>query len=243
MKIDVVSSCWRYPRALVFHLSAMLGASSDGDRLRSVVYFAEEDTDVLTVIRYFCELQERLGREFLVPVPFSRPRLMRRAIARNHYCEGSDADLVVFTDVDYLYPGGVLAAIGRECVERGLSRHIFFTPNVRQSIDHEQGDLDLRRVVLSALWPMVPTGAYEIKRLDRAIGGSQIVSGEVARSHGYVPRSKWQQPADVWQRTFEDVAYRKSLQEVGVTQCPLDAVGVWRIRHSQRGREQIGCQN
>lgn len=246
MFIEIVTSCWHYPRALAFHLSGLVTADiRPGDQVRCVVFFCEgqEDLETVRVLEWFIKRIGADPQRQILPLSMPRRQLMRRAIARNLAATTTRADWLVFTDVDYIYGGQSLVSIAGELDGFGDRRVLCYTPHVRQSICHAAGDAELARVDLSNLALLRLGTDYESKPIARPIGGSQIVPGSVAREFGYCPASRHQSPADNWCRTFEDVEFRSILTRSGIPIIPLSACGVHRIRHSERGRENVGCRN
>jgi len=246
MLLEIVTSCWHYPRALAFHLSGLATAEiRPGDQVRCVVFFCEgqEDLETVRVLEWFIKRIGKDPQRQILPLSMPRRQLMRRAIARNLAATTTRADWLVFTDVDYIYGGQSLASIAGELDRFEDRRVLCYTPHVRQSICHAAGDAELARVDLSNLALLRLGTDYESKPIARPIGGSQIVPGSVAREFGYCPASRHQSPADNWCRTFEDVEFRSILTRSGIPIIPLSACGVHRIRHSERGRENVGCRN
>lgn len=246
MLLEIVTSCWHYPRALAFHLSALATAEiRPGDQVRCVVFFSEgmEDRETVDVLTWFIKRIGADPQRQILPLALPRRQLMRRAISRNLAATSTRADWVVFTDVDYIYGGTSLVNIAGELERFGDRWVLCFTPHVRQSICHEAGDAELARVDLSNLAVLRLGTDYESKPIARPIGGSQIVPGSVAREYGYCPSGRHQEPAENWCRTFEDVEYRSILTRSGIPIVPLAACGVHRIRHSDRGRENVECRN
>ena len=77
-----------------------------------------------------------------------------------------------------------------------------------------------------------------LKRHNRAIGGLQIVRGDVARRLGYCrDEPRFMQPASRWMRTFEDVRFREIL---GTQGSPVEVEGLMRIEHHAKGRADGG---
>lgn len=243
MKIEVVSSCWRYWRALCFHLSQYVLHPPARCHVTATVCYAFSDALTVRALGYFNEfglcgaLSGNVQFNF---EPFAEADLMRRAIARNSIALECKADWIVFTDVDYLYPGQALDQMAAELEASGDS--LCYTPCVLQSKTHYDGECELARVGNGPAVLDVDSSLYELKKLARPIGGSQIVRGATARRLGYVPEHpEFHRPCKVWQRTFEDVVFRK---ECGLPIRGLQTVGgVHRIRHSKRGRTDLLCEN
>src|SRR5690606_11528565 len=72
---------------------------------------------------------------------------------------------------------------------------------------------------------------------NRAIGGLQIVKGEFARKHGYIPNhKKYQTPPDVpFPDTKDDACYRRELLKIGTGKTIGPLASLYRIRHTEVG--------
>ena len=238
MTLQLVVSCWRYWRSLTFHLSALAHPVFECKVIATVAYCPEDDQTV-RVLSFFDRYVRPPGIVFDF-VPFARPRLMRRAIARNLAALTTSADWVIFTDVDYIYPGHVLDEMSKALL--GARNALLFTPCIEQSTTHSHGELELARISCPGLYDLTPE-LYSPIPLTRPIGGSQIVRGETARRLGYVPAmSKYHRSSDRWRRTFEDTAFRRACLADGLEIIALPTLGIRRIRHAQRGRE-TDCEN
>jgi hypothetical protein len=72
---------------------------------------------------------------------------------------------------------------------------------------------------------------------DRAIGGVQIVPGEIARTRGYCNgRRRLLTVPSSFGGFSDDVTFRRSL---GTNGTPIDFNGVYRIRHRNRQRIDV----
>lgn len=237
--IEIVSSCWRYDRCATYHLSALV-LNPPKTPVRATVYFCEDDAPTVSVLEYFS------GRAVPGVVwdfrALPRQGLMRRAIARNDAANRTQADWLIFTDIDYLYSGQAVDEIaaglsGADDWKLYFTRHILTTTQ-------EAGDALIDAVSAPGLYA-TDGAAFAPTTLPRAIGGSQIVSGRLARKAGYLPNHKrFQKPHDSWRRTFEDRVFRTVLAEKHAAyQSRLtEAKSVARIRHTKRGRFQ-DCRN
>lgn len=113
-----------------------------------------------------------------------------------------------------------------------VSGPLAFPCRVNVSRDHEVGGAAISQVVGVGTYDIAP-GDYVPVRVRRAIGGLQVVRGDVAREKGYLPRGRWQKPAKAWQVTSDDIAFRRSL---GTSGEPIEIPNLFRIRHIQRGQ-------
>lgn len=241
LAIQTVSHCYRYPRLLVRRLSAAMLYPPVACRVECVVFFTAADSFVNRVIAHFAAL-DWPANVTLRPWPIGTPHLLRRAIGRNMAAKLTTADLVIFDDIDYLYGPGCLDAIAAATAPRITAGEPLFFPRVVQvSADHERGDAVIFSTPFDppAVVGLPPADHFAPKRMNRAVGGCQWVAGDVAR-RGYLPNSqRYQKPQERWRRTHEDRVYRASLGGRGT---PLDIPGVYRIRHSKRGRFNVGVE-
>ena len=240
MLLQTVAHCYRYPRALAYHLSAFHLHPPENCDLLAVVYFSEQDETLGETIDYFCSLPlaPRVTLEFR-SLPLDQ--LCRRAIGRHAAAKANDADFVLFCDVDYLFGKGSLdiaaAAMRSAC---HTAPHLMHVREVRSSIDHEAGDAELARVDRPQLIEPNPS-RYTTSGLRTAIGGSQWLPGKFLRERGYLPEGhRFLRPAPRWMRTFCDKAARNWW---GLPSIPLEVPNVWRIRHGAAGRFNHNCTN
>jgi hypothetical protein len=163
---------------------------------------------------------------------------MRRAIGRNLAAKATLADVVWFADCDMLFRAATFddlaTAIGRH--PTGM---LYYPRHVLVSKSHAAGDQDIARASDRSKLVSLDATKFRPRRYGRAIGGVQIVRGDVARSRGYLPNTRWQRPRPRWGTTNEDVHFRRAL---GSPQFGVDLRGVYRLRHSKCGYIDIGCE-
>ena len=234
--IEVVSHCWNYSRLLALQLSGFATAPPERHELTATVFYCDEDRDTVGVLDFFLSLQvERVRWRFL---PLERRYLLRRAIGRNNAALSTAADVLVFTDCDYVYLDGAVDAIGDAVLSAGRPVLAYIRGH-QASESHEAGDAVIESVAGPGI-AKLDTSMFSESRLARAIGGSQIVAGDWARAHGYIPRhARYHRPASEWKRTFEDAVFRRAS---GLPSLPIDCQSVYRVRHSKRGRFDIGVK-
>lgn len=160
-------------------------------------------------------------------------QLFRRAIGRNMRAKESMADVLWYTDCDYVFARGCLDDVAR-----------FVDPETPLSMpsrifihrDHATGDAELERMRHEAL-PKPDLSLFVEKRQGPCIGGIQLVGGKWARNHGYLDGTKWVDPVseDEGFRSCRcDRAFRKHNQLSAVR---LPIAGVRRCRHTKDGRD------
>ena len=208
------------------------------------VCYCPDDKPVAWVLEYFAgNGQRRIPTSQLHPLfrwmPLSPACLCRRAIGRNLVALQTQADWVWFTDTDYLFGPGCLDNLAAQLTLLPAEINLVY-PRRAIVTSHEAGDRLIAQVTSPAIHPIVLTDFTETKKYNRAIGGIQIARGDVCREKGYLDGNpKWQQPAAQWMRTHEDRHFRASLGTAGK---PLDVPQVYRIRHSLRGRFDVGVE-
>lgn len=150
-------------------------------------------------------------------MPLDTPQLLNRNIGRNLAARATTADWIWFCDADYLFgPGSLEALANIDPAESPL----FYPQTVYKSTffydDEPEAAFDWSRYVPS--------------RLRLAIGGAQIVPGDVARKHGYLDNPHDQRPVkgDKFLNTRGDSGFRHSL---GTSGKAVDIPNVYRLRH------------
>lgn len=235
--VQVVNHVWNYSRLACLHLSQYVLHPPKSVTATVTICFCPEDTETLNVLDYFGKIE--VPNVIWHWKPMAKERLMRRAIGRDEVARESQADAVLFGDIDYTYGRDCLDAIVAAMFEYKEPK-LFYPRKPQQSVDHAAGDSEIAKVTSIAVYDL-DHDKYHGVPLDRAIGGCQWIFGSTAREKGYLPAGhKFMQPAAEWQRTRCDPIARFHW---GLPQVPLKVQGVTRIRHSTRGRTDIGCRN
>lgn len=257
--IELVVHCWRYSRLLTYQLSALVLHPPQRARVRAVVFYSQED-------RRTCELlQQPRVQSFLYSFeqssieifawPLETASLLRRAIGRNAAAKASTAPIVWFADCDMPIRGETFDWL----VENWPDDAALCYPRHVGKCTHAHGD-ELIEAVAGHQFYDIDTTDFPAARQRRAIGGTQIVRGALAREHGYLdpghPKNterqalrlakRYHKPQERWRRTTEDPSYRGWLQHVSGERVgrghALDVPGVYRIRHSKYGRKDEGVE-
>lgn len=241
LTLQLVNHCWNYWRLATLHLSQLCLHPPQRCRVICTICHAPagDDPNTAAVLAYFSMLQiENVKWDF-----FEMPArdLCRRAIGRNIVCQSSKADFVLLGDIDYCFGAGAMDAAAEQLEGTLDSRGpaIMFPREIKQSIDHACGDAEIARVDRPRILDLSGE-LYQTTELRTAIGGAQYIPGDFARKEGYLPRSRrFQRPAEVWVRTFCDRAFRRWS---GLPVVAIDVPQVYRVRHSTRGRFDIGVE-
>lgn len=231
--IEICSHCFRYPRLLTLHLSAYVLYPPKSEVVVTVCY-SKSDKTVLDTLDFFSGIKVPSVTWRWMDLPHNQ--LMRRAIGRDMVCRTTDAEYLLLSDIDYVLRGHVIDAAVEEM--RASKPALCYPRLPLQSISHEHGDSEIEKVIHPAIYDIDESKYAEIK-IDRPIGGCQWYPGDVARKRGYLPKGhKFLNPEPVWRQTREDGRARGYS---GLDNKALSVSGVYRIRHSDRGRENKEC--
>jgi hypothetical protein len=230
--VTIVTHCWRYSRVLTYQLSSLLLHPPKNVEASIFVFYTREDQPTRDVIDFFLG-QRWLGMAF-GGVDIPRTHLLNRSIGRNRACREVPADVFWFTDCDYCFGEGALDALAEVDLK---SSRLFYPETTWFTKDRETGDAYADRAQKPAVLEIDPADFVE-HRPGKAIGGIQIVPGDVAREFGYCPDVAKHQtpvPADcfLFKRNFSDTTFRKHLNTKGT---PIDVPNVFRIRQSEFGQ-------
>ncbi|MBL9090229.1 MAG: glycosyltransferase family 2 protein [Planctomycetaceae bacterium] len=238
MKLEIVTHCWRYSRLLHYQLSSLYLFPPTVVQVMVCVYCADREHDPLTadVLDFF--RHQQAPPTVVVDVrQFEPPRLFRRAIGRHHAARRTTADWVWFTDCDMVFRDGAIDSLADHL--EATTERLLYPRQVMLHRTHALGDAAIERAKGAKSCLDIDPSEFKPKQYSRAIGGVQIVLGSVVREFGYCPEERWQRPADRWQRCTEDTAFRKRLGTKGTS---IDVPNVFRMRHSECGREVTGLQ-
>jgi hypothetical protein len=229
--LEIVSHCWHYGRLLTYQLSSLVLHPPESARVRMTVFYAEEDRDTVRVLEHFGALEvPRVSWNWQV---LEEPRLFRRSIGRNLAARQTPANWIWFTDCDVTFQAGSLDELCQELEEcpallafpreHQVSPMLDFDDPILEAATGEPAvlDLDLSR--------------FEPEVREKAVGGFQIVPGDVARAVGYCADiGLYQRPAAGFGNTWEDRTFRWLL---GTHGTPLSSSRFYRIRHTPKGRK------
>jgi hypothetical protein len=170
------------------------------------VVHSPEDQETIDLLRHY-------GR-ITVPnvtwnwVPVEKSRLFRRAIGRNLRAKGTTADWIFFTDCDQMF--------------------------YRDALDALAAEVTLDRPGTDSFVPEINTELFHPVVHHKAVGGLQLVHGDVARAVGYCEGLPfYQTPRKGFGNTYEDRAFRWLLGTSGV---PIEVPHIYRIEHHLKGR-------
>jgi hypothetical protein len=199
--------------------------------LRLVVCHCSEDEATTAIIGSMIAPVESAGRFVLDPMALPASSVLRRGIGRNIAALNAAEDVVYFLDCDYYFGPGCLDALAEQITP---DTELACPDKVQVNVDHATGDKmvdDARDMLL----PQVDPSLFMPMKRKKAIGGLQIVGGNVARERGYLKDSKWTKPVTPekgWRKTSEDVAFRRGRKTTFVSLPNL----YW-IRHEAKGQD------
>lgn len=233
--IELVSHCWNYARPLAYQLSSLVLFPPEGVEITVTIWHSECDARTVEVLEFF-------GRREIPNVTWNwrslaPPRLCRRSIGRNISAQENQSDWVWFADCDMCFRG-CFTEETMALWEKNRERSLIYPRRVNVSKSSLRGDSTIEAMTEIAVRDIDPED-FIPRKYRRAIGGVQIVRGDVLREIGYANSRRGQRPVKKWRRTFEDTSFRRSLKTPGrAIQFP----GVYRIRHSQNGRTVKGLK-
>jgi hypothetical protein len=231
VNLEIVSHCWHYSPHLTYQLSSLVLFSPSETQVTMTVYYNEDDTDTIAVRDFFDHIEIDNVTWSWRQLP--KEHLFRRSIGRNHAALETKADWIWFADADMCFRDrclDTLASIAKETQAELLYPRFIRITQLRDVGDRLlEAVADHPRLVDLAPEEFVPL------RYRRAIGGAQIVRGDTARRLGYNRDSRrCQRPRTRWDRTRDDVRFRRSLEKPGV---PIELPELYRIRHGTFGRK------
>jgi hypothetical protein len=239
--VEIVSHCWaagpngdQYAKALRYQIRSLFDNPPQHASVLLTVCCAEPEDDKATWDVIYRE--GRFSRDGLMvqPQSFIKSALLQRPHGRNAASLRSKADVVFFTDCDYFFGDSCLDSLAQIS---GRSERLFFPEVTRICRNHETGDK-----YLATDEPLpIDEGDFVYKKERKAIGGIQIVSGDVARQYGYCKDvAKYQRPAPPDCNTVigfsADAKFRKIL---GTRGTPFKMENLFRIRHSLTGDGRV----
>jgi hypothetical protein len=237
-KIDIVSHAWAqiYPHfagALRYQLSSLYLYPPERVDWRIFICYTPEDEAVMNVLQEFTPL---LG-DRLWTISLTLPFLGRRCIGRDIATHGrTTADIVWFTDVDYLFRAGTLDSFDEmewPSQRDGLCSMVYVR-HVHIHDDHFTGDVALARAEQPGVIDIMEN-EFKVVAYKKAIGGIQIARGDIVRNHGYLHDSKkWQQPrldGNPFGDFRDDLAFRSICKLHGPI-AGVELPNVYRLRHS-----------
>jgi hypothetical protein len=237
--LTIVTHCWRFSRVLNYQLSSLVLHLPKKMRVSIEVYCNQDDGPTKKVLDYFRPLltpKDEDDPTGLITINLPLPTLWNRTIGRNQAALACDTDLIWFADADYCFGEGCLDALcDLDLTERHFAEVV---PHWRSLLyypawswinnTHELGDQYALRAKRPGLYDINPKD-FKVEKYKKAIGGIQIVPGEVAKQYGYCKgdERRLRPSPNGWKQTHEDGAFRKSLGTKGTS---VELPNLYRIR-------------
>ena len=234
MKLEIVVHCWRYSRVLAYQLSSLVLFPVKGVKVSVHVFYDKDDELTVNMLRYFAERHPHVFDLHRTWQPVER--LKARCHGRNIAAHETDADVVWFTDADYIFREGCLDALSNIPIEDG---RLYFPRRVYLQNSKRMGADAALKVTGPGLFS-IDEDQYHRKKFAIPYGGLQIVSGNTARAVGYcdpnnargheVKCRKVQAP--VYDNTFHcpgDVVFRRIMKHPDGS-IPIELPNLYRIR-------------
>ena len=243
MLIEVVSHCYAvkhplFAGALQYQLSSLVAYSLQHDKgvkLVATICFCWEDQITHHVVSWF---QENAPSIRVCKMGMSSQELGRRSIGRNLAAKTTAADIIWFADVDQVYENDIFHRLSAMPwpEENGRRASMVFPRDIMIHRSHQLGDQVLQHGLDSIGTTCLPDlTEFVPKRYFRAIGGVQIVDGNLARDIGYLDGHRFYQQPRVDGRVLgdfkDDRAYRGACVKHGPI-VQIDLPGVYRMRHT-----------
>jgi len=232
LHVEIVSHCWRYSHLLRFQLSSILLYPPQHTQLTLTIISSPEDQETGELLSFYASKPVRNVTWNFVSV--DKSQLFRRAIGRNLRAKSTQADWIFFSDCDQMFYHDAIDQLGTAL--QGRQEPLLFPRIVKRSLRVHSVDEVLRTDVPSSSRWIVEADAkyFDPSVHDKAVGGTQIVHGDVARQIGYCEAIPfYQQPVTTWRKTYEDRVFRWLLGTHGMA---IDVPHIYRIEHHQKGR-------
>jgi len=230
-RIELVVHCWKFSRALRYLLESLVRHPPEKVDVSASICFSYDDLRTVNLLKDV----ERIAIPWsikILPHPLPTPQLFNRTIGRNERALATEADFIWFTDCDYFFGQGCLDSLADVPIDPREPDYspLYYPRVVMISKDHATGDAYLKRADGSGPVSFDPAD-FVPRREKRAIGGIQIVPGDVARVVGYANNPWHLRPVTngKWARPYGDTFMRRVL---GTRGKPIDVSNCYRIRQS-----------
>ena len=237
--LEIVTHCWSGDAVPIYHLMLQLQLSSlilnpPAVETRYTLFFTEDDRRTKQVIEAFIDKANLYVDVNLQQL--DKSCLFRRSIGRHQAALATTADVVWFTDVDYLFYDNSIRQANDACM---ISEAELVYPDiVHHHRNHFLGDKLLENAESKPGEVMsINPDEFRPKSYLIAIGGIQIVKGDFCREHGYAKRRLRRRPVNPdlgFQKCRGDADFRKMLTK---PRERIELNTVYRIRHSRCGRD------
>ncbi len=232
--LQIVSHCWQYAHMLNFQISSIINHPPEHFSLTYTLFHSAEDVALKKLIQRIDTLDVPNVEWQWIELP--KNELFRRAIGRNSAALRTKADWIWFSDCDLIFHKHCLESLASALV--GKQQSLVF-PQREYITDLLEPDHPMLNQNTDSVVDIEPS-LFSENAIHKAKGAFQIVHGDVARHCGYCRDIKmYQMPMQHWSKTYEDSIFRQLIASEGE---PVDIAGLYRIRHSEKGRYIKGKQ-
>lgn len=229
--LEIVSHCWNYSHLLRYQLSSLILNRVSKLKVTMTVFFTGSDVDTVRCLNDFQRFSpDNVQWQW---IEIDKNQLLRRAIGRNQAANNTKADWIWFCDCDQVFGIGCL---DHAKYELSNCTDVIAFPKIAYATDSLADDdpILIAGAESGKLVSLDPSMLSPVRHC-KAIGGLQIVRGDVAREQGYCRGlTLFQQEASSWQKTYEDRVLRVVLGSNGTS---INIPNLYRIEHLRKGRK------
>lgn len=239
MWLEIISHVWCppgldiYAKLLRMQFASLVHHPPPEATLYTICFSSEDKTTSRTV-RELLEVKrpETLNLLFMDSKP---GELFRRAHLRNQRAINTEAEIVWFTDVDYLF--------GEGCLEDVLDQvdrysNLVCPKYVYTCKSHSRGQMLID--TMTEKLPRIDPQHFTRRKQHKGIGGIQIVGSELLHKIGYLNRSPGWSDATTEENGFRSCRCDRRFRAEREIELPppyLPIRSVYRMRHAVRGRD------
>jgi hypothetical protein len=180
------------------------------------VIYAAGDKPTTNILECFISISKPWIKWNFIHMPIQS--VYQRPIGRNLAAKSTKADVIWFTDADYVFGEGCLDAVWVP-QDGGIyhPEHEYRTTreakvDMIEILQKDDSDASIVRIAPSQ---------FVLTDIKRAVGGVQIISGDTARLIGYLPDDKkWQKPLEQYNRDDGSAFWRNKFETFGTMAIP-----------------------
>jgi hypothetical protein len=214
--IEIVTHCFgeRFATLLNYHLSSIV--LNESKPVTATVIFATSDKLTTKVLSHFSAIDRPWIMWNFIHMPIQS--VYQRPIGRNLAAKSSKADVIWFTDADYVFGDGCLNAVWVP-QDDGIYHPEHEYRTARKSKVQMIDALLKKSDIEVGIVPIDPS-KFVNTEIRRAVGGVQIISGDTARKIGYLPNKEWQKPLEQYNRDDGSAFWRNLFTKFGTMVIP-----------------------
>ncbi len=232
--LHIVTHCYavelpQYAAFLRYQLSSLVQHCSKYETWITVCCMDEDKHTGLVLDDFLSDRRIKISVLYL-----TRDQISRRCIGRNMIAKMSQAELIWFTDCDYVFGPGCIDGLVTAWNALDEWTPMIFPARYWIHRDHETGDRAASGQFASGVMVGRSRDEFIPARFSKAVGGVQICPGSFCRKYGYLDgHRRYQKPLDKPFSNFhDDVAFRKFCQQHGQIQA-VDFPNLYRLRHTR----------